>query len=87
MLTGSECVRNAIFSLACSYILDYKADDRLRLRCNDYYLRAVNEIGLRMTNSKEWEVGKGDDLVSAFTLLNMHDVSGPESYTGGRAVG
>lgn len=77
MLPSSEPLRNALLAMACTYILDYSRDERLRDRANAYYYAAVKAVGKKMQDPKEWEVGKGDDLVGTFVLLSMHDVSKP----------
>lgn len=74
MLPSSEPVRNALLAMACTYILDYSRDERLRSMANSYYYAAVRAVSKKMQDPKEWEVGKGDDLVGAFVLLSMHDV-------------
>jgi len=75
MLSGSECLRHTLLSLACTYVLDYLPDEKLRKRANEYYYKAVMRLNDALRDPKEQEVGKGDDLVGAITLLNMHDVS------------
>lgn len=77
MLPSSGPVRNALLAMSCTYILNYTADDRLRVRANGYYHRAVKDLNEKMQDPKEWEIGKGDDLVGTFALLSMHDVSEP----------
>lgn len=74
-MLSSACLRNALLSLACTYILDYLPDEKLRVRANDYYHAAVTELDKMLSNPDELAVGKGDDLVGCIALLNMHDVS------------
>lgn len=74
MLPSSEPLRNALLAMACTYILDYSRDERLKDRANAYYSAAVRAVTNKMQDAREWEVGKGDDLVGTFVLLCMHDV-------------
>ncbi|KAI0150759.1 hypothetical protein GGR57DRAFT_182289 [Xylariaceae sp. FL1272] len=74
MLPKSACLKNALLALACIYILDYNTDNRLRERANRYYQEAVAGLDKRLRDPQEWGVGKGDDLIGTFALLNMHDV-------------
>lgn len=75
MLPASEIVRNALLALASTYLLGYTPDDNLRILANKYYHSAVVGLTKRLQDTEQWEVGKGDDIVATFSLLNLHDVS------------
>ncbi|KAI0523911.1 fungal-specific transcription factor domain-containing protein [Xylaria bambusicola] len=74
MLPSSEPLKNALLAIACTYILDYVTDDRMRTRANKYYHDAVVSLNKQLQQPQQWEIGKGDDLIGTFALLNMHDV-------------
>jgi Fungal specific transcription factor domain len=74
MLAGNECLRHTLLSLACTYVLDYLPDENLRRRANHHYERAVKLLSDSLHDASEQAVGKGDALVGAITLFNMHDV-------------
>lgn len=75
MLPTSEIVRNALLALASTYLLGYTPDDNLRILANKYYHAAVMGLTKRLQDTEQWEVGRGDDIVATFSLLNLHDVS------------
>lgn len=75
MLPTSEIVRNALLALASTYLLGYTPDENLRILANRYYHLAVVGLTKRLQDAEQWEIGKGDDIVATFSLLNLHDVS------------
>jgi len=74
MLAASECVKHALLAVASTYVLDYLPDDKLRIRANFHYRRAVELLGEALSDPVTYEVGKGDSAVGAIVLLNAHDV-------------
>ncbi|KAI1169627.1 fungal-specific transcription factor domain-containing protein [Nemania sp. FL0916] len=74
MLPNSVPLKNALLALACTYILDYNTDNRILAQANKYYHDAVVGLNKQLQQPQQWEVGKGDDLIGTFALLNMHDV-------------
>ncbi|KAE9976165.1 hypothetical protein EG327_008214 [Venturia inaequalis] len=73
MLPTSEIVRNALLALASTYLLGYTPDENLRILANRYYHLAVVGLTKRLQDAEQWEIGKGDDIVATFSLLNLHD--------------
>lgn len=79
MADKNDGVCHAMLALASTYVLDYLPDERVRLRSNRHYNRAVNLLtqGLESFQSGP---APGDDetLVASIALLNMMDVISPE---------
>ncbi|KAM0331596.1 hypothetical protein ACHAQA_003275 [Verticillium albo-atrum] len=78
MADGSRAVLQAILALASTYVLDYVADERVRLRSNNHYRKAVQYLTDELQNEEEQKTGGGESMVAAIALLNMVDVVSPE---------
>jgi hypothetical protein len=76
MITTSKCLRHTLLALASTYLLDYLPDEKLRSRANRHYKTAVDLLSEGLSDPTEQGIGKGDALIGAITLFNMHDVSG-----------
>jgi hypothetical protein len=74
MISGSDVFKHALLALSCTYILDYKPDEGLRLAGNKHYKKAVTLLSQKLKDPQEQAVGKADDLIAAISLLNMADV-------------
>lgn len=75
MAVESECVKHALLTLASTYVLDYLPSERLRVRANYHYTRAVALLDEGINNAENHEIGKEDPIIGALVLLNCDDVS------------
>ena len=74
MAVHDQCVRHALLAFAAAYLLDYKSSEELRSIANAHYREAASLLSDALSDSKNFEVGKGDGLVAAVILLFSDDV-------------
>lgn len=70
----SECVKHATLSLAASYVLDYRRNEKLEQRANYHHRQAVMLLDQELRDRRNFLPGKEEALIAALIILTHTEV-------------
>lgn len=71
--TRSDCVKHAVLALAATYIMDYAIQEKVEMRANFHWKRAVHLLTRELNNKETCQPGKEDAVLAAMAIFSHNE--------------